>query len=59
MKIKIAYQEHERDQADRTAEIVRMALAPEAVVKVVRSDKHEPFRHIYLTSKNRKKQITP
>lgn len=55
MKIKIAYQEHEKEQATRIAELVRMSLTTEAVVKAVRSDKHEPFRHIYLTTEDRKK----
>lgn len=52
MKIKITYQEHEKQQADKLAALIRKELEPDAVIKETRSDRHDPYHHIYLNSRN-------
>lgn len=54
MKIKIAYQDHEAEQAERIADIVHAELARAAAVRVKHSDLHEPYKHIYISQKDKK-----
>lgn len=54
MKIKIAYQDHEAEQAQRVADIVHAELARAAAVRVKHSDLHEPYKHIYISQKDKK-----
>lgn len=54
MKIKIAYQEHEAEQAQRIADLVHAELARAAAVRVKHSDLHEPHKHIYISQKDKK-----
>lgn len=57
MKIKIAYQEHERRQAENTVELLKNALSSGGAVKETRSDRHEPFLHVYLSAKCSEKSV--
>lgn len=52
MKIKISFTEEERGQAEEAAELLRFALR---LGKVKESNRHEPFRQLYLSSRNRQK----
>lgn len=52
MKIKITYQEHEKQQADKLAVLFRKELEPDAVIREKRNSKSEPYSHIYLNSRN-------
>ena len=54
MKIKIAYQDHEAEQAQRVADLVHAELARAAAVRVKHSDLHEPYKHIYMSQKDGK-----
>lgn len=48
MKITIAYQEHERYDAENDAEYFKKRYR---FVTIKKSVRHDPFRHIYLTIK--------
>lgn len=48
MKIKIAYQPEEEKQARAIASITSHLLGD---VRIHGADKHEPFRHLYITTK--------
>lgn len=47
MKLKIAFQEHERDKAEKLASM-NIAQLKGRKIKVTRSDRHKPFYHIYI-----------
>ena len=48
MKIKIAYQPEEEKQAYTVAEMLCQLLGE---VRILDTDKHEPFRHLYISTK--------
>lgn len=51
MKIRIAYTENERTFAEQVKEHFGKVLAKLGLtVKETRSDRHEPYHHIYLTT---------
>lgn len=52
MKIKIAYEESEKQQAQEIAAKIKQQLEPDAFVTEKHSDTHKPHFHIYLTSRN-------
>lgn len=52
MKIKITYQEHEKQQADKLAVLFRKELEPDAVIREKRNSKSDLYSHIYLNSRN-------
>jgi len=52
MKIKISFTEEERERAEEAAQLLRFALK---LAKVKESGRHEPFRQLYLASRNRQK----
>jgi len=49
MKIKIAFTENERKQAEHVADWVKFLCRSFGKVRAEESRKHEPFRHIYLS----------
>lgn len=51
MKITIAYLPHEEEAASRAQELLRPLLAP---VKTRYSDRHAPFRHVYIATQGPK-----
>lgn len=52
MKMTIAYQSDEQKEADTVAAAMRSLLP---AVKVRESDRHPPFKHIYMTIKKPEK----
>ena len=48
MKIRIAYQPEEAQQASVVAAVVQDLLGD---VKINDTDQHKPFRHVYITTK--------
>lgn len=50
MKIKIAYQQNEEQQARMLAEMIKEELKYDNVIKEKHSEQHAPFFHIYLTA---------
>lgn len=53
MKIKIAYQKDEEAEALELVRNVDRLFGCKFVIERKRSDKHEPFYHIYMNLKNR------
>lgn len=49
-KIKLSYQEDERETADKLTEQLK-----KAGFKVTKSDRYDPFLHTYLATKKRQK----
>lgn len=49
MKIKIAYSESERADAEKLAEVCSAQMSRDGSVKRSSSDRHKPFYHIYLS----------
>lgn len=49
MKIKIAYQAHEAERARDIEDWIKWRTSLVAKPKVVKSDRHPPFFHTYLT----------
>lgn len=54
MKVKIAYLPGEEREAETLHNVAKELLKP---VKVQRSDRHAPYKHIYITTE--KQQDTP
>lgn len=54
MKIKIAFTENERKQAEHVADWVKFLCCSFGKVRAEESLKHEPFRHIYMNVKTKK-----
>ena len=52
MKVKISYLPGEERQAEALHNCAKELLKP---VKVNRSDRHDPFRHIYIATENQPK----
>lgn len=50
MKIKITYSPNERDKVRLIARIAQQIMEPNGS-RVKESDKHPPYRHIYISSK--------
>lgn len=48
MKIRIAYQQEEAEQAQTVAAMARELLGD---VRIHDADRHKPFRHLYITTK--------
>lgn len=48
LKIRIAYQPEEEQKAQAVAAMARHLLGD---VRIHGADKHEPFRHLYITTK--------
>lgn len=49
MKIKIAFTENERKQAENITSWIKFCCRSYGKVRAKESRKHDPFRHIYLS----------
>lgn len=49
MKIKIAYQEHEAKRVGDIVKWLKWRCGLYGCVKILNSDKHKPFHHVYIT----------
>ncbi len=52
MKIKIAFTEAEKQQAQEVAAAIREKLEPDAFVNEKHSDTHKPYFHTYISTRN-------
>lgn len=57
MKIKITYQQHEKQQADKLVALYLEQLQSRNRISISRSDRHKPFYHIYIADKQSKSNI--
>ena len=54
MKIKIAYTEEEKEQADQLAAIYLERIQMSSSATITKSDRHKPFFHIYIADKKKR-----
>lgn len=53
MKIKISYQVHEEKKAKEIEDWLKWRLGLYAAVKIEKSDRHAPYKHIYIAAKEK------
>lgn len=55
MKIKLAYEEHEKGIADKLTELIMRLFDIFYIAKITKRDRYKPFLHTYITIKKRDK----
>ena len=52
MKVKVSFIPSERERASEAVEVLKQILAEEEP-QIRYSDRHPPYRHVYISTKNR------